>query len=125
MLSGTTISFLTDQNVPESVPKLLIGHGHDLVRVRDIMSADAKDPVVAAAAMAAGRTLITWDRDFNHQRFLKPRFAALSRIGFSCPEPDGAARLKEVLDLIEFTFARADGAPVKILVGKDKIQIRC
>jgi len=125
MLSGTKISFLTDQNVPESVPKLLIGRGHDVVRVRDIMSTDAKDPVVAEAAMRARRTLITWDKDFNHQRFMKPRFNDLSRIGFSCPEPEGASRLQEVLDLVEFTFARASGAPVKILVGKDKILIRC
>ena len=125
MLSGTTIRFLADQNVPESVPKLLIGRSHDVLRVRDIMPADAKDPVVATAAMNASRTLITWDKDFNQQRFMKSRFATLSRIGFSCPEPEGASRLHEVLDLIEFTFARADGAPVKILVGKDKILLRC
>ncbi|WP_185020712.1 DUF5615 family PIN-like protein [Histidinibacterium lentulum] len=125
MLSGTTTSFLTDHNVPESVPKLLIDRGHDVVRVREIMPVDAKDPVVAEAAMRAGRTLVTWDKDFNHQRFMKPRFNDLSRIGFSCPEPEGASRLQEVLDLIEFTFARTAGRPVKILVAKDKILIRC
>lgn len=39
--------------------------------------------------------------------------------------PKGASRLREVLDFIEFTFARTTGSPVKILIAKDKILIRC
>lgn len=53
------ILFLTDANVPDSVGACLVERGHDVQRVRDIMAADAKDPVVAEAAMQAGRVLVT------------------------------------------------------------------
>lgn len=41
----------------------------------------------------------------------------------SCPEPEGAERLAEVLDLIEYALAKAKGAPVRLKVSKDKLQI--
>jgi len=119
------IAFLTDVNVPDSVGECLIERGHDLVRVRDIMAADAKDPVVAEAAMRAGRILISWDRDFNHQRFKQDRFAELSRIGFSCSEPEGAGRLRAVIDLVEFAVARANGTPLTIRIARDKLEVSC
>lgn len=56
---------------------------------------------------------------------MKPRFARLSRIGFSCPYPDGVKRLVEVMDLIEFAFKRANGKPVRIRIAADKVQINC
>lgn len=118
-------AFLTDVNVPDSVGNFLTSKGHDIVRVRDVMAADSTDPIVAQAAMKAKRILVSWDKDFNHQRFLAPRYDSLSRVGFSCPEPDGVARLKVVLDLFEFAIKRAKGNPVTIRVGRDKLQIRC
>lgn len=119
------IPFLTDVNVPDSVGNILISGGHDVVRVRDVMAIDAADPVVAEAAIRAGRMLISWDKDFHHQRFMKPRFKQLSRIGFCCPEPDGANRLKTVLDIVEFTVSRANGSPITIRIAKDKILVTC
>ena len=89
------------------------------------MPVNSPDQIVAKAAMSAGRILVSWDKDFGQQRFMKPRFASLSRIGFSCPEPDGAKRLAEVMDLIEFAFARAKGKPVRIKIAKDKVEIKC
>lgn len=124
MASGRAILFLTDNNVPDSVGRYLIERGHDVSRVRDVMSADAKDPVVAEAAMQAGRILVTWDRDFNAQRFMQPRYASLSRIGFSCPEPEGAERLADVIDLLEFSIRRAAGRPVLIRIARDKFQVK-
>jgi hypothetical protein len=118
------ILFLTDNNVPDSVVSYLVRRGHDVVRVRDIMAADAPDPVVAVAAVEAGRILISWDRDFNHQRFNQARFADLSRIGMSCAEPDGRARVQENIDRIEFEYARASGAPLLIRIGRDKFLVR-
>lgn len=88
------------------------------------MAIDTKDPIIAEAAMQSGRILISWDKDFNHQRFLKERFRELARIGFSCPEPDGAARLTEIIDLVEFAFRRAGEAPVSLKIASDKVLIR-
>lgn len=121
---STLRSFLTDANVPDSVGAYLVDRGHDVVRVRDIMAADAKDPVVAEAAMQSDRILISWDKDFNHQRFLKERYRELNRIGFSCPEPHGATRLDEVIDLVEFAFERANGLPLALKIASDKVLVR-
>lgn len=118
-------AFLTDVNVPDSVGDTLAELGHDVARVRDVMAADAKDPVVAEAAMQAGRVLMSWDRDFNQQRFMQERFAGLSRIGFSCPEPEGAERLRMVHDLVVFAIARAGENPVRILISRNKFQVTC
>jgi hypothetical protein len=119
------IAFLTDVNVPDSVGNFLRERGHDVERVREVMPADSPDPVVAEAAMQAGRILVSWDRDFNQQRFRKPRFDTLSRIGFSCPEPLGVRRLGEVIDLIEFHAAATwPAAPLSVLIGGDKILFR-
>ena len=119
------LSFLTDVNVPDSVGIFLVNVGHDVARVREIMAADAPDPIVAEAAMHAGRILISWDKDFNHQRFMQPRFANLSRIGFCCPEPEGAQRLGAVIDLVEFAVGRSNGSPVTIRIARNKFQVTC
>lgn len=119
------LRFLTDNNVPDSVGQVLVDRGHDITLIRDVMAADAKDPVVAMAAIKSDRILISWDKDFNHQRFLAPRFANLSRIGMSCFEPDGAGRIAETIDLVEFAVARANGKPITILIGREKVLVRC
>lgn len=107
MPAPPVISFLTDNNCPDSIGEYLKAQGHDVVRVREIMADDAPDPIVADAAIQAGRVLVGWDKDFNHQRFKAARFAALFRIGFSCPEVTGVARLAELIELVEFEHARA------------------
>lgn len=126
MAGRPAIPFLTDNCVPDSIGNYLRRRGHDVARVRDVMPADSPDPVVAEAAMQSGRVLISWDRDFNHQRFQKPRFKRLQRIGFSCHELEGAKRLAEVIERIEFEYAQSSPAkPMLIRIGKDRIQIRC
>lgn len=118
-----TLRFFCDHNVPDSVGRFLEGTGHDLVRLRDVMAIDAKDPVVAAAAINDDRILISWDRDFNQQRFMQPRFSDLSRISMSGSEVHGAARMEEIFDIILFAFSRANGTPLTIRVGPSKIQL--
>jgi hypothetical protein len=115
--------FLTDHNVPDSVGNLLLNLGQDVVRLRDVMAADAKDPVVARAAIEDSRILISWDRDFNQQRFLSPRFAGLRRLSMSGPEMTGASRLEEIFDVVSFALMRAKGAPITVRVGVGKVQI--
>lgn len=119
------LKFFTDNNVPDSVGNVLTDCGHDVVRLRDVMAVDSKDPVVAVAAIKAGRILVSWDRDFNHQRFQTPRFATLSRIGMSCHEPEGASRIAQTIDLVEFAVMRMAGKPITILIGRGKVLVRC
>jgi predicted nuclease of predicted toxin-antitoxin system len=121
------IAFLTDNNVPDSVGEILKARGHSVVRIREIMPVDSPDTVVAEAAIHSGQVLISWDKDFMQQRFLKERFATLQRVAFSCPEPQAAARLTEVLDRIEDEYRRAKKARKALLfrVGRDRIMVRC
>lgn len=125
MANRHILLFLTDVNVPDSLGNMLSRAGHDVVRVRDVMAIDAPDPVIAEAAMRAGRILVSWDKDFNQQRFKKPRFASLSRIGFSCPAPEGRARLASVLDIVEFCFARPRPEALTIRIARNKIELTC
>lgn len=115
--------FLTDHNVPDSVGNKLIELGQDVVRLRDVMAADAKDPIVAKAAIEDHRILVSWDRDFNQQRFMSPRFENLSRLSMSGPEMGGAARIEKVFDLVIFAIGRSDGSPITIRVGEGKVQV--
>lgn len=124
MPSRKALRFLADNNVPDSTGNALISLGHDVVRQRDVMPTDATDPVVAIAAIKSDRILLSWDKDFNHQRFQAERFAMLSRIGMACPEPLGAKRILEIDDLIRFAFARTKGEPLTIVVGERKLLIR-
>ena len=74
------IDFLTDHNVAVAVGQFLVERGHDVVRVADQMEPNTPDPIVARAAIEAERVLISWDKDFNHQRFMQPRFADLGPV---------------------------------------------
>lgn len=126
MAVRNVLKFLMDNNVPEGVARFLLSRGHDVTRVRDIMPTDSPDPVVATAAINEGRILISWDRDFNHQRFQKDRFKALQRIGFSCPEPEGERRLMAVIDRVEFEASQSSpDRPLLMKISSDKILIRC
>lgn len=91
MPADGALKFLTDQNVPEDVVRCLVDRGHVASRVRDEMAANSTDPIVAMAAINAGRILVSWDRDFGHQRFMKPRIFALEPDRFLLP---GACRLQ-------------------------------
>jgi hypothetical protein len=113
--------FLTDHNVPDSVGNTLRNLGQDIVRLREVMAINTADPVVARAAIEDGRILVSWDRDFNQQRYMSPRYAELSRLALSGPEMEGAARLASVFDIVVFALRRAAGAPITIRVGSRKV----
>lgn len=126
MADRPALKFLMDNNVPEGVARFLLSRGHDVTRVRDIMPSDSPDPIVATAAINDGRILVSWDRDFNHQRFQRDRFRALQRIGFSCPEPDGERRLSAVIERVEFEASQSSPErPLLMKIASDKILIRC
>jgi Domain of unknown function (DUF5615) len=115
--------FLMDHNVPDSVGNKLVALGQDVVRLRDIMAVDTKDPIVATAAMESSRILVSWDRDFKEQRFKGLRYAQLSRLSMSGPEMYGANRLETVFDIVIFALQRANGSPLTIAVGAARVQI--
>lgn len=116
--------FLCDQNVPEPLSVFLIEEGQDVVRSKDVVGENAKDPVVAKFAIEHKRILVSWDRDFGQQRFMAPRFEGLARIGFSCPEPLAVDRIRQVGDLLNYLISRHQGLPPEIRVAREKIAYR-
>ena len=98
------LPFFLDNNVPDSIGKYLQHRGHSVFRLRHHMSPDSPDPIVASTAMAAGRILVTQDKDFNSQRFQQPRFARLSRIALCGPSHTLLPAVKEHIEMIEFAW---------------------
>ena len=101
--------FLLDQNVARSVAETLRRLGHTCDFSRDLIPADAADPVVAVAAEQLGAILISHDRDFKTiaprvAEGQKARYKRLSRIALECPEAMAAARLEELMPIIEMTW---------------------
>ena len=129
MANRPSIPFFTDQNVPESVAKVLESNGHLVTRLRDVMPTDSADTVVAAACNQAGLVLITHDNDFKdmakRMRVSGRRFRNLSMIRLGCREPKAAARIESALSLIEFEWALAQASADRRLimhVGEDVIR---
>jgi predicted nuclease of predicted toxin-antitoxin system len=54
-----------DENLPESVARVVRGAGHDVDTVREEALTGASDPDVMAAAVAARRMVFTLDRGFG------------------------------------------------------------
>lgn len=57
-------AFLADHNFEDEIVDVLIAAGHDVIMVRSIGTDRSSDPDILAAALAAGRTVLTHDRDF-------------------------------------------------------------
>lgn len=104
--AGAKLRFFLDQNVPDSVGRYLQGRKHSVLRLRHHIPDDSPDPVVGMTALEADRILISWDRDFNSQRFRQPRFAVLSRISLSGDGSTLLAAVKEHIDLVEFKMPK-------------------
>ena len=121
------IPFLTDNNVPDSVGAYLEQRGHRVTRMRDVMAVDSPDLIVAMAAVTSGQVLVSWDKDFNAQRFQQVRFEKLTRLAFSCAEPEAVARLEEEIDALELEWAKAqkrENPRFVFSIGRDQMRIR-
>ena len=118
--AAVKLQFFLDNNVPDSIGNYLQGRGHSVFRQRAYIPTDSPDPLVATTAMEAGRVLITQDKDFNNQRFMKERFARLSRVSLVGPSHTLLDAMKQHIDLIEFQWDRgkAQGAPRMIVFVK-------
>ena len=126
-MDSTVIPFFTDQNVPDSVGNCICDRGHTLVRLRDVMPTDTKDPIIAVACENFGQVLVTHDEDFKtsakrlgltHKQYQ----GALHRVLMRCPEPLSAMRLKIALELIEREWQLASASqPLNIEVREHAI----
>jgi len=123
------IPFFTDQNVPDSVSNYLLSLGHSVVRLRNIMPTDTKDPVIAVACSRSGHVLITHDTDFKTaarrlQITQRQYREGLHRILMRCPEPIGARRLELAMTIIEHEWARATiSQPMNIEIQEGSIKV--
>jgi len=115
--SGPKLPFFLDNNVPDSIGDYLQGRGHSVYRQRAYIPTDSPDPVVATTAMEAGRILVTQDKDFNNQRFMKERFSRLSRISLVGPAHTLLPAMKEHIDLLEFQWTRGRAQGVERMIA--------
>lgn len=100
------LRFFLDNNVPDSIGRYLQGRGHSVYRQRHHIGTDSPDPVVGMTALQAQRILVTWDKDFNSQRFRQPRFARLNVLSLSGDGPTLLQAVKEHIVALEFHFPR-------------------
>lgn len=103
---GSKLRFFLDNNVPDSIGKYLKRRKHSVLFQRDHIAVDSADPIVGMTALKAERILISWDKDFNSQKFQQDRFARLSRIALSGDGPTLLPALKEHIELIEFQMTK-------------------
>lgn len=106
--------FFTDQNVPESVAKILEAAGHEVQRLRERIATNAPDTLVAAISEANEAILVTMDSDFksiaSRVGVGRSRFRKLSLVRFEkCRESRAAERLQVALSLIEHEWAVGNG----------------
>lgn len=124
--AAVKLRLFLDHNTPDSIGKWLRRRGHSVYLLRKHMPDNSPDPVVATAALKDERILVSWDKDFNAQRFMQPRFATLSRIALVGAGPTLLAAVKEHIDHIEFAWQRAQSTGgrmiVSIRVGEIKIR---
>jgi predicted nuclease of predicted toxin-antitoxin system len=106
--------FFKDQNVPESVARVLEDSGYEVVRLRQKTAPSAPDALVAAVAEANSAILVTNDRDFkaivSRTGIGQRRFRSLSLIRFEkCREARMASRIRQFISLIEHEWGVGGG----------------
>lgn len=107
MVAGRAqLRFFLDQNVPDSICQYLRRRGHSVLLLRHHIPDDSPDPVVGMTALQDKRILVTWDRDFNAQRFRQDRFAELSRVSLCGAGPILLLAVKEHIAVLEFQMPR-------------------
>jgi predicted nuclease of predicted toxin-antitoxin system len=113
--------FFLDQNVANSVADVIEELGHSCEFSRELIPADADDPLVAIAAEQREAILVSHDADFNAiapraLRGHKARFKKLSRIALQCREHEAAKRMRDMMPIIEICVAQAAAKPDKRVI---------
>lgn len=109
MAGRLCIPFFTDQNVPDSVGKVLLAAGHKVTRLRDVMATTTADPIIAVACSQSGHVLVSHDSDFRQiskrlKISQKQYQKSLHRIQLGCLEPNSAKRILDALSLIQLEW---------------------
>jgi predicted nuclease of predicted toxin-antitoxin system len=109
-IADEAMRFFIDQNVPDSVARLLASKNYEVVPLRTRIPTDSPDTLVAAVAEANNAILVTFDADFKALASKigigRRRFASLSLIRFEkCRESGAAKRMEAALSLIEHEWA--------------------
>jgi len=113
--------FLLDQNVARSVSVALIELNHTCQFSRELLPVDAADPLVALAAEQVNAILVTHDKDFKTiaprvAHGFRARFKRMSRISLECSEAEAAARIRELMPVIEALWSLAQTKADKRLI---------
>ena len=106
--------FFTDQNVPESVSRVLEAAGYEVIRLREKIATNSPDQLVAAVSEANKAVLVTMDGDFKTiaQRtgIGRRTFKTLSLVRFErCRESRAAQRISSAISLIEHEWEYGKG----------------
>lgn len=107
--------FLLDENVQESVRRVLDARGHDAIFSYDVLARGTADQIVATAAVQDNRILVSHDTDMKKierkisEKF-RVRYPTLCRLMLCLPEPLAAPRLNKFLPALELEFGEANGA---------------
>ncbi|MBX6341300.1 MAG: DUF5615 family PIN-like protein [Thermomicrobiaceae bacterium] len=106
------IPFLIDENVPASVGDFLRQRGHHVLAVGESLPKGSPDHLLTVTAEREGLVIVTFDRDFR--RLIKTfpegsrgKWRRAGRISLACREPEALSRIQELIDVIEFSYARA------------------
>jgi hypothetical protein len=100
---------LVDVNVPQSVSSYFASRGHDVRQTRDLFGEQATDAAIVANAVAMRAVVLTMDKDYTRlaQRAMDSSQAKKRSWGLillQLREPQALARVKMIIDSIEFEF---------------------
>ncbi|MCP4304259.1 MAG: hypothetical protein GY788_05125 [bacterium] len=113
MARRARLRFFLDNCVPDSVGRVLADAGHEVIYQREVIARDSPDTLVALTSAENDAILVTFDKDFravaSRFRVSNRRLRKLSRIDFTCPEPQAAERMKVALSFIEAEWRIAKG----------------
>ena len=107
------LPFLLDENVADSVARVLAELGHDVTLVRDSLGRKSPDQLLAVVADQFGLIVVTHDKDLRRFSRLLPEGSrryfreGAGVIHLACDEVIAANRMREEIDVVEFHHERA------------------
>lgn len=105
-----TLRFFLDHCVAKSVGDFLNDSGHNASFLKDELSPDSIDHVVAAQALHDERILVSVDSDFKKMRnrlsITAQRFQSLHTVLFTCGHGPVRSRIEFALPYVEFAWER-------------------
>jgi predicted nuclease of predicted toxin-antitoxin system len=120
--------FMLDENVPQDVADMLIGHGHKAEFIREYVVPGAPDQIVATASQELEAILVSFDGDFETispriPKGQRSRFRKLSRIWMRCGEPQAALRFERALDFVRREFSLVTPTtPMRLTIGRSYLR---